>query len=190
MNKDDRIFILCGDYGITNSFNRIFDRIWTNANTGHSFEIVKKEKREECDGKSVGGFDGDGWDAVVWQIHGEASDSVFEAGDWETGEFELVSKNGNGKGDNLLIVKGSRSGIESLQKIFDNAMSELEKEDSEYASIKLFSDDSEKIYLGSVYKDEGSDGFGFYVVLDADKRFDNPIELMQKLGMEINFYRR
>ena len=190
MDRNNRVFILCGDYGITNSFNKIFDRIWMNAIGGHSFGIEKKENNQDKDGKNVGGFDGDGWAKVDWQILLSNEDDVFESGDWKGLSLKVIDKKIKGKGDHLLIIRGSRDGIESLQNIFDNAREELKKEDKEFGFIKLFSDDDENLHLGSIYADDGGDGFGFYVILEDNNVFDNPIELSKKMGMEVEFYRR
>lgn len=202
MIANSTIMILCGGYGCVSSSAKIFDAIHMNGRGGHSFEVYIGKGFTDSDKiKNVGGFDGDGSDSISFICSGvDGKELLFDS---MIKKYPPLKENStwmrkeSGKGDCVLIVKGSPSGIESLKYVFDKTLDYINQDASNnngYGSATLYTDDDAEINCGTLHSDlrEGGTEFGFYIVTDDNQDFDNVLDWMtaDEKGMDVNFYRR
>lgn len=181
----DTWMVIYGDYSCVTSFKRIFDNIWVNGASGHSFGIILNDMKDDI--LKLGFFDGDGAARLNWIACGVDGDDVLFDQFFRKIPTNSKSKQKEIKANSVLIIKGSEDGIYCLKEVMDGVLNYSETSGS---NCRVHTDDNPPVECGSFWNDEeDGNGFGFYGVFQSKTIFDNPISVIGQMGCQLKFYR-
>lgn len=180
----DTWMVVFGDYGCVSSIRRIFDNIWMNGVSGHSFGIILNDREDDI--FNIGFFDGDGAARLNWIACGSDGNDVLFDQFFNKIPMNSKTKQKENKADNILIIKGTETAINCFKDVIDGILNYSETSNS---SCKIHTGDNPPVECGYFWTEEDGNGFGFYGIFQAKTIFDNPTDVIRQMGCQLKFYR-